>query len=150
MAGKEIVPWDNLAETIGHALVDEFAISKELDSPDRLFPTVSYTLGNGVSQTLEWLIRYSPTHARRAISFTIHETERRLEIPRTIIERSLRGTVSPGGPLDSATLDDFFDRVLTPQAPGEETPPLDAEEAEALLLQMIKDAEEQKNNEGEE
>ncbi len=142
MTGKEIVPWDNLAETIGHALVDEFAISKELDSPDRLFPTVSYTLGNGVSQTLEWLIRYSPTHARRAISFTIHETERRLEIPRTIIERSLRETVSPGGSLDSATLDDFFDRVLTPQPPGEKTPPLDAEEAEALLLQMIKDAEE--------
>ncbi|SBW24496.1 hypothetical protein FDG2_4180 [Candidatus Protofrankia californiensis] len=151
MTGTGIVPWDDLADTVHHALVDEFALGKELDSLDNLFPRHSYTLGGSVSQTLEWLIRYSPTHARRAIAYTIHETERRLDIPRPIIERSLRETVTPAGSLDSAALDDFFDRVLTPRGAGEETPPMDAETAEAIVLQMIKGVEEKtKKNEGEE
>lgn len=129
MTGTAIVPWDDLADTVYHALVDEFASGKDLEPPEPQ-TWFTYPIADGVSRTLAWLIGYSPTHARRAITDAIHETERRLDIPRPIIERSVRQAVTPAGCLSRTALNDFFDRVLTPREPDEKTPPpVDIEQA---------------------
>ncbi|WP_035753158.1 hypothetical protein [Parafrankia discariae] len=149
MTGTAIVPWYDLADTVYHALVDEFASGKDLEPPEPQ-TWFTYPITDGVSRTLTWLISYNPTHARRAITTAIHETERRLDIPRPIIERSIRQAVTPAEGLSRTALDDFLDRVLTPREPDEKTPPLGAGAAGAVVLQMTEEPRKRKEDDGQE
>ncbi|MDT3445278.1 hypothetical protein [Pseudofrankia sp. BMG5.37] len=116
LAGSSLVPWDTVANTLCHALIDELAISKELATGP--FERYSYAIGPDVSRMLEWVILHNPVQASHAISMTVHEAERRLGIPRAVIERSLREADTPEGLLDPKTRDEFFDQVLVSSDPA--------------------------------
>jgi hypothetical protein len=113
-----ILPLNDLATTIQHALLDGFAEGLQLagDDDDPVF----YGINHRVTRTLDWLIRHKPATAAHTIGRTIGEAERRLSIPRRVSEKSLRMALALDSKLDTTSRKEFLDRVLSPQP---NTPP---------------------------
>lgn len=105
-----IIPPEDLAMTIRHAVLDEFATGQN-DRPGEA-PPAFYAIAAPVARMLDWLIRHHPSIAARAISGIFGEAERRLGIPRHLTQRSLSTALALDGHLDEATRWDFFKRVV--------------------------------------
>jgi hypothetical protein len=115
LQGNRILPPEDLAVTIRHAWLDEFATGQELHRSIDDEEAFEYGILPPVAQMLDWLIRYHPATAARTIAEIIGEAERRLSIPREVSERSLRGALYLDGKLDEVTRDEFLERVFDPQ-----------------------------------
>jgi hypothetical protein len=129
-----IIPAEDLAVTIRHAILDEFATGQQLhrsiDEDDRQRasaagePTPShddpvfYGIVHYVARMLDWLIRHHPSTAAYTISEITGEAERRLGIPREVTESSLATALALDGKLDEKTREDFLERVFTPASPS--------------------------------
>jgi hypothetical protein len=125
-----IIPSEDLAVTIRHAILDEFAYGQQLDRNIRehrrkrpilngkLTPPyadqTSYGIGHHVARMLDWLIRHHPSTAAYTIGEIIGEAEDRLEIPRKVTENTLATALALDGKLDEKTREDFLERVFTP------------------------------------
>ena len=118
LGGHGILPAEDLAVTVLHAWLDEFATGQALDRSLGDDDPVEYGIVPAVAQMLDWLIRYHPATAAQTIGEIIGEAERRLDIPRKTSERSLRTALSLDGKLDDATRDEFLDLALSPAGPG--------------------------------
>ncbi|MDQ0847521.1 hypothetical protein QFZ68_007284 [Streptomyces sp. V1I6] len=111
----EIIDPYDLAATIRHAVLDEFATGQELDnsvSPGE--PSVFYGITTPVARMLDWLIRHHPGAAQHTIGEIIGEGERRLNIPRDVSAESLRTALSLDGKLERQRLHAFLHSVLPP------------------------------------
>jgi hypothetical protein len=118
LGGHGILPAEDLAVTIRHAWLDEFAAGQALRrSIDGSDPD-DYGIVPAVAEMLDWLIRYHPATAAVTIGEIIGEAERRLGIPREVSEWSLRTALCLDGKLDDAARDEFLDRALSPTGPG--------------------------------
>lgn len=69
-----------------------------------------------VGKMLGWFIQYRPARVHRLFGAIIGEVERRMEIPREVTVRSLRGSIELGGDFDGkGQLHEFLDLVLPPE-----------------------------------
>ena len=93
----------------------ERAIDPETNPGD----AVNYGITPSVEETLLWFIGCAPVIAGRVIGQVIGEAERRIKIPRSVTERSLRMAASPSEIMDDDSLRDFLDQVMSPQAPAQ-------------------------------
>jgi hypothetical protein len=115
--GKGIIPDRDLAFTIVHAVLDEFAIGKDLES-ETGGATTFYGITRPVGRMLGWLIRHRPSTAVWVIGETIGEAERRLQIPREVSEWSIRTAVGLDGDLDTESSNKFLDGAFSPKTGG--------------------------------
>lgn len=111
-----LIPVQDLATTVRHAVLDEFATSQDLDR--KLGRPAQDHVGfhgitHGVARMLDWLIRHNPSMAADTIEAIVGEAERRLDIPREVSEESLRTALALDSKLDPETRVEFLDRVLT-------------------------------------
>jgi len=118
----QIVPITDLAITIRHAVLDEFASGQDLDrriaaratngDAARRDEATFYGIVPYVARMLGWLIRHDPNAAAQTINEIVGEAGRRLEIPRPVAEESVRTALALDGNLTPGTLDEFLDRVF--------------------------------------
>jgi hypothetical protein len=97
-----VIPTHDLAITIQHAILDEFATSQEPERQnggDTVYYGIVYPVGEG----LGWLIRHHPDSAKYTLGAIVGEAERRLQIPREVSELSLRKSIGLDGHLDDET-----------------------------------------------
>lgn len=107
-----IVPAQDLAVTIQHAILDHFAEQQDSDHN-----SVFYWIAPHVARMLDWLIRHNPDSAQHTIGELIGAAERRFEIPREVTEQSLRLALDlPSSKLDSERRREFLSRAFPPQA----------------------------------
>lgn len=133
-----LVPFDALASTIRHAVLDEFAAGQQLDrdldhhrNPDqhrhlslarsiteeRAIPSADagfYGITPAVARMLDWLIRHNPTSASHTIGEIIGEAQRRLDIPHEVSEQSIRTALGLDSKLTPHVRDKFLELVFTP------------------------------------
>lgn len=120
-----IVPTDALAKTIELAFMDELATGQQsyraahdpklhLAGTGEADDDVFYGITPGAARMLGWLVRHQPAAAGHVIGAITGEAERRLRIPRDVIEQSLRTALALDGELDEGALKRFLSRVLTP------------------------------------
>lgn len=125
-----IIPFEDLATTIRHAFLDEFATDQQrhrtlheysrqaaraAGKPEPAYePPIFYGVVPHAARMLDWLIRHHPSTAAHTISEIIGEAERRLDIPRDVTEHSLATALALDGQLDEKTRKDFLERVFTP------------------------------------
>ncbi len=115
-----LIPLDDLARTLRHAVLDEFATDQQLaHDPDPA--AVFYTITPPVARMLDWLIRHSPDRAGHTIGEIIGEAQRRLNIPHEASEDSIRSALVDSK-LEPSVRDEFLDRVFTPAAASDHTP----------------------------
>ncbi|MGV4985778.1 helix-turn-helix transcriptional regulator [Streptomyces sp. NRAIS4] len=108
---KNIIDPYDLATTVSHAVLDELASGKDLDSQaDSPF----YGITTPVIKMLDWLIGHHPQAAHHIIGEIIGEAERRLEIPRDVTAQSIRTGLGLDSRLPRQTRLDFLDRALPP------------------------------------
>ncbi|MEV1172482.1 hypothetical protein [Nonomuraea sp. NPDC049784] len=131
-----IIPTEDLAITIRHAVLDEFATGQQLHRNiheyDRQNAVAAgkpeppykdpphYGIVHYVARMLDWLIRHHPSTAAYTISEIIGEAERRLGISREVTEGSLATALALDGELDEKTREDFLERVFTPASPNDD------------------------------
>ncbi|WP_235455371.1 hypothetical protein [Streptomyces olivochromogenes] len=114
--GSIIDPHD-LAVTIRHAILDEFAAGKELDeSLGDSDPAIFYGIVTPVAKMLDWLIRHHPLAAHDVIGEIIGDAERRLDIPRDVSAQSIRTALGLDSQLPRQARLDFLDRALPPDS----------------------------------
>ncbi|MGW7210033.1 hypothetical protein [Streptomyces sp. NPDC054837] len=108
-----IIDRHDLAATVRHAVLDEFATGKELDeATGGTGPTTFYGITTPVVHMLDWLIRHHPRTAHSAISETIGDAERRMDIPRDVSAASIRTALGLDSKLPRQALTDFLERAL--------------------------------------
>lgn len=117
----KLVPAHDLAVTLQHAVLHEFATSQELDRQlDRdgtRDPALFHGITPAVAHMLDWLIRHDPPTAGHMIGSIVGEAERSLAVPREVSEDSLRTALALDSKLDKDTRNEFLDRVLPPRQP---------------------------------
>ncbi|MEU8138627.1 hypothetical protein [Streptodolium elevatio] len=116
-----VIPFDALASTVEHAVLDELAISRTIqdkDQPPRDEGWNTYAIAPHVAQMLDWLIRHAPHHARGAIGDIIGEAERRMNIPHQVTARTIGQALALDSTLPRDTLEDYLHRVLPPEPPA--------------------------------
>ncbi|MER7102629.1 hypothetical protein ABT383_23750 [Streptomyces humidus] len=104
-----IIDAHDLAATVLHAVLDEFAYGKELDSSID-GPATFYGITTPVTKMLDWLIRHHPRTAHHLIGEIIGVAERRLEIPRQVSADSIRTALDSALPRQARL--DFLERAL--------------------------------------
>ncbi|MFX4293639.1 hypothetical protein [Streptomyces bohaiensis] len=104
----QIIPTDDLAATVRHAVLDELALQHD-GRPDQ-----SYGLSPRVTRTLDWLIRHHPKYGHRVLGDIVGEAERRVGIPRHRMERCLRTSLALDGKLSDEQLHDYLEVALPP------------------------------------
>ncbi len=112
--GGRVIPVSDLAVTVRHAILDEFAWGQQ-NSPDSPF----FGIVHHVARTMDWIIRHDPVIAAGTITDIIGEAERR-GIPRHVSARSIRTALGLDSKLDAAARREFLDRVLSPAVVGTE------------------------------
>jgi hypothetical protein len=124
---NDIIPIDALAKTIEHALLDEFATEQERSrhlreleqernrgtTPDAS-EDIMYGITPRIASMLGWLVRHDPAAAGHVISAVTGEAERRMDIPRSLTEYSLKVALELDSGLGNEALDEFLSRVLSP------------------------------------
>jgi hypothetical protein len=108
-----IIDFYDLAITIKHAILDEFAIGQGLydDDGDPVF----YGIAPPIGKMLGWLVRHRPSSAAHYMGEIVGDAERRLQIPREVSEHSLRTSLALDGELDDDVRREFLDRALSPR-----------------------------------
>ncbi|WP_018503850.1 hypothetical protein [Parafrankia discariae] len=115
LSSSQLIPLADLAITIRHAVLDEFATGQELDRQmDPAREAIFYGIAPAIARILDWLIRHHPVLAASAIADIVGEAERRLQVPRDVSEDSLRTALALDGKLDDDDYTEFFSRALTP------------------------------------
>lgn len=112
-----IIPTADLAVTIRHAILDEFASGQKLSRASGA-DDVFFGIAPQVTRTLDWLIRHDPRTGKHVIAEIIGDAERNLAIARDVSEHSLTTALHLDGKLDHGSLNDYLDRVLSPHTPG--------------------------------
>ncbi|MGD3112888.1 hypothetical protein [Streptomyces sp. YGL11-2] len=102
--------WD-LAATIRHAFLDEFATGRELDEGTETAGTF-YAITHTIAKMLDWLVRHHPTAAQQTIADIVGEAERRWNTPRDVSAQSIRTALSLDGTLDAKARKEWLDLVL--------------------------------------
>jgi predicted DNA-binding transcriptional regulator AlpA len=119
---NRIVPLNDLASTVRHAVIDNWAEHLDLmrDSERNagwlnILPPVAHML--------DWLICHDPARAARIMWEIMELAEHRLEVPRETASRSLRFTLVNriDSKLGKEQLKEFLDRVLDPAFAGDGT-----------------------------
>ncbi|MFF4542463.1 hypothetical protein [Streptomyces aureus] len=111
----DIINHYDLAATVRHAFLDEFATGKELDeATGDTGPTTFYGITTPVVKMLDWLIRHHPLSAHHAIAEIIGEAERRMGIPRDVSSESIRTALGLDSKLPRQVRLDFLERALPP------------------------------------
>ncbi|MFI1508223.1 hypothetical protein [Streptomyces sp. NPDC020597] len=108
-----IIDAHDLATTVVHAVLDELAYGKELDSSVGE-PATFYGITTPVTKMLDWLIRHHPRTAHHLIGEIIGDAERRLEIPREVSADSIRTALGLDSTLPRQVRLDFLERALPP------------------------------------
>ncbi|MFI1702379.1 hypothetical protein ACH419_41530 [Streptomyces bobili] len=108
-----IIDAHDLAATVLHAVLDELAYGKELDSSIG-GPASFYGITTPVTKMLDWLIRHHPRTAHHLIGEIIGDAERRLEIPREVSADSIRTALGLDSTLSRQVRLDFLERALPP------------------------------------
>jgi len=111
-----ILPIHDLAVTIEHAVLDEFAEGQRLDQATGS-ETTFYGINRPVTRVLDWLVRHQPASAGHTLGRIVGEAERRFAIPRQVSERSLRTALALDSKLGTDRRREFLDRALSPQRP---------------------------------
>lgn len=106
-----IIDVHDLAATVRHAILDEFAFGKELDGTD---DPVFFGIATPVAKMLDWLIRHHPRTAHHVINDVIGEAEQRLDVTRDVSAKSIRTALGLDSSLPRPMLRDFLDRALPP------------------------------------
>jgi len=118
LLGSGFVNMNNLSQTLIHALLDELAYSRDLhrplNGPDNAEDPEYYGIARSIEEMLRWFIACDPSRASAVISEVIGDAERRLGIPRTVIEQSLRVAATPNKAVGAAGMREFLARVLSP------------------------------------
>lgn len=91
---RTIVPVWDLASTIRHAILDDWASQCDLDDADPAFFVISLP----IRKMVNWFIDHEPEAAGHLIGETIGEACRRLGFSREVCERSWRMELSADGP----------------------------------------------------
>lgn len=112
---NNIIDISNLAATIRHAFLDEFATGRELDQDIDAAGTF-YGITHTVAEMLDWLVRHHPKTAQQTIAEIIGDAERRWNTPRDVSARSIRTALSLDSKLDKQARIDWLDLVL-PRTP---------------------------------
>lgn len=119
LQGRGFVDMDDLSATLEHALMDELAYGRDLHRSvhpgDGAVPAAYYGITPRVERLLSWLIGCDPVRAGSVITAVVGEAERRLDIPRAVTEYSLRVAATSVDVMDSASLRDYLDRVMSPE-----------------------------------
>lgn len=108
---RQILPVPDLAITIRHAILDEFAEGVEISRRNGDNDPVFFGINHQVTRTLDWLIRHNPTLAGATIGETIGDAERR-GIHREVSERSFRTALALDSKLDQIQRTEFLGRVM--------------------------------------
>ncbi|MFG2563522.1 hypothetical protein [Streptomyces sp. NPDC048496] len=109
-----IVDTHDLAATIRHAFLDEFATGRELDADTESGPGF-YGITPTIARMLDWLVRHHPEQAHQTIAEIVGDAERRWNTPRDVSARTLRTALSLDGTLDKKTRTEFLDLALPPE-----------------------------------
>ncbi|MFE4369628.1 hypothetical protein ACFRMN_15600 [Streptomyces sp. NPDC056835] len=110
-----IIDVHDLAVTVRHAVLDEFAYGKKLDeSLGDTGPTTFYGITTPVTKMLDWIIRHHPRTAHHLIGEIIGDAEQRLEIPRDASADSIRTALGLDSALPRQARLDFLERALPP------------------------------------
>lgn len=129
----KVIPIGDLSFTIQQAVLRELAYSQHLERSvqtsteveaflSELFGEVAeedrmtYAIGPVVARMLDWLIRHDPAVAGRAISQTIGEAGRDLDIARPIAERSITQALVLDSTIDTPARREYLARVLSPDS----------------------------------
>lgn len=108
-----IVPIEELAFTIRHAILDEIGSQHERrENSGRSGEASYYGINFRIAKMLDWLIRHEPGFAQAIIAETIGDAEGRFEVPRKVTERSIRTALSLDGKLDDETRTEFLARAF--------------------------------------
>ncbi|MGC0334885.1 hypothetical protein RKD23_007962 [Streptomyces sp. SAI-170] len=111
----DIIDTHDLAATVRHAFLDEFAYGKHLDeATGDTGPTTFYGITTPVAHMLDWLIRHHPVTAHHLISEIIGDAERRMDIPREVSAESIRTALGLDSKLPRQVRLDFLERALPP------------------------------------
>ncbi|MFF0767022.1 hypothetical protein ACFYWH_44735 [Streptomyces sp. NPDC003737] len=111
----DIINTHDLAATVRHAFLDEFASGKELDeATGDTGPTTFYGITTPVTHMLDWLIRHHPRTAHHLIGEIIGDAERRMDIPREVSADSIRTALGLDSKLPRQVRLDFLERALPP------------------------------------
>ncbi len=105
---NNIIDTHDLAATIRHAVLDEFATGRELDEEIDTFYGITHT----VAKMLDWLVRHHPETAQRTIAEIVGDAERRWNTPRDVSAQSIRTALSLDSTLDKQARTDWLDLVL--------------------------------------
>lgn len=106
-----IDPYD-LAATLRHAILDEFAYGQEVHRATGGTDSPFYGIATPVAKTLDWLIGHHPQAAHHIIGEIIGDAERRLDIPRDVSADSIRTALGLDSQLPRQVRLDFLERVL--------------------------------------
>ncbi|MGW5214332.1 hypothetical protein ACWEQO_24820 [Streptomyces sp. NPDC004051] len=110
-----IIDAHDLAATVRHAILDEFASGKELDeSLGDTGPTTFYGITTPVAKMLDWIIRHHPRTAHYLIGEIIGDAERRFAIPRDVSAESIRTALGLDSTLPRPVRLEFLERALPP------------------------------------
>jgi hypothetical protein len=112
-----IVPIEELAFTIRHAILDEIASGQDLarrnskhtkGSEERSY----YGINFRIAKMLDWFIRHEPGLAQAVIAEIIGDAEDRFGVPRKVTESSIRTALSLDGKLDDETRREYLARAF--------------------------------------
>lgn len=116
----DVISTQDLAVTVQAALLDELADGRggrteigkttgvTYDHP------VFYGINAPVARMLDWLVQHHPSVAAHVIGLTVGEAERRLGIPRKVVEQSISTALHLDSKLDEETVTAFLARTLSP------------------------------------
>lgn len=111
----DIIDTHDLAATVRHAFLDEFAYGKQLDeATGDTGPTTFYGIATPVARMLDWLISHHPVTAHHLIGEIIGDAERRMDIPREVSAESIRTALGLDSKLPRQVRLDFLERALPP------------------------------------
>ena len=115
--GSVIDPYD-LAATVRHAVLDEFAHGQELDRATGGKDSSFYGIATPVAKTFDWLVGHHPQTAHHLIGEIVGDAERRLGIPRDVSADSIRTALGLDSRLPRKARLNFLERALPP-TPGD-------------------------------
>jgi hypothetical protein len=116
---REEVPFRELALSLKHALIAELGYGELERSLGEERSVESWTwigIASYVAKSMGWIISCQPRAAAWALGELVGDLARNHAVPRHVTERSLRQALRIDSGLTREAVDDFLDRVLTPEA----------------------------------
>lgn len=108
-----IVPIEEMAFTIRHAILDEIGSQHERrENSGRSGEASYYGINFRIAKLLDWLVRHEPGYAAAIIAETMGDAERRFGVDRKVTERSIRTAMALDSSLDEETRRDYLARAF--------------------------------------